>query len=55
MPIVFDQITGTVAPETPNAPDTQRQEAPPAPVALERQVRQIQAKHHRRMARLKAD
>lgn len=55
MPIVFDQVTGTVAPETPNAPAPQRQEAAPDPLALERQMLQIQAKYQRRRARLKAD
>lgn len=55
MPIVFDQVTGTVAPENPSTTASQSEEAPPGPFALEQQVRQIQAKVYRRLHRLKAD
>ena len=55
MPIIFDQVTGTVAPEPTNAPESQAQQASPDPFALERQVQQIQAKLYRRRDRLKAD
>lgn len=55
MPIIFDQVTGTVAPETPSLPESQAQETAPEPFALERQVQQIQTKLRRRRGRLKAD
>jgi hypothetical protein len=55
MPIIFDQVTGTVAPETPGAQESQAQEASPEPFVLERQVQQIQANVHRRRYRLAAE
>jgi hypothetical protein len=55
MPIVFDQIIGTVAPETPTNPASSTEETQSQPFALERQVRQIQIKHHRRQSRLSAN
>ena len=54
MPIVFDQVTGTVTPELPPS-GTQPETNLPSPFALDRQIQQMHAKHLRRLKRLKAD